>query len=143
MFADGDSGGGAQDGARLFSQAFETLTDFAGVDCRHQRHTPWRRLEVALVCDLRALPKLQAQMALPEATVILAYHAGGTQNLPWLGRLRPGQAHDSVRRAVDAATAEGIGLVGKVVPLAKRNRRTGAGGQGGKQSPSSVTACKA
>src|SRR5690606_42103941 len=70
--------------ARLFGQAFETLSQFRGVSIAAiNGYAMGGGLECALACDIR-IAEAQAQMALPEATVGLLPCAGGTQNLPWL-----------------------------------------------------------
>ena len=146
MFADGDPAV-ARKMARLFGQAFETLTDFRGVSIAAiNGYAMGGGLEVALACDLR-IAETQAQMALPEATVGLLPCAGGTQNLPWL--VGEGWAKRMILTGerVDAPTALRIGLVEEVVD--------GLAGEGlalakareiaqrvGKQSPDSVRACK-
>lgn len=142
MFADGDPAV-ARKMARLFGQAFETLTDFRGVSIAAiNGYAMGGGLEVALACDLR-IAETQAQMALPEATVGLLPCAGGTQNLPWL--VGEGWAKRMILcgERVDADTAERIGLVEEVVgqgqaleaalKLAEKVAR---------QSPSSVKVCK-
>lgn len=76
MFADGDPAV-ARKMARLFGQAFETLTDFRGVSIAAiNGYAMGGGLEVALACDVR-IAETQAQMALPEATVGLLPCAGG------------------------------------------------------------------
>ena len=114
MFADGDPAV-ARKMARLFGQAFETLTDFRGVSIAAiNGYAMGGGLEVALACDLR-IAETQAQMALPEATVGLLPCAGGTQNLPWL--VGEGWAKRMILcgERVDADTALRIGLVEQVV----------------------------
>ena len=114
MFADGDPAV-ARKMARLFGQAFETLTDFRGVSIAAiNGYAMGGGLEVALACDLR-IAETQAQMALPEATVGLLPCAGGTQNLPWL--VGEGWAKRMILcgERIDAETALRIGLVEQVV----------------------------
>lgn len=142
MFADGDPAV-ARKMARLFGQAFETLTDFRGVSIAAiNGYAMGGGLEVALACDLR-IAETQAQMALPEATVGLLPCAGGTQNLPWL--VGEGWAKRMILcgERVDAAKALAIGLVEEVVPTGKAAATALAlAAKVARQSPSSVTACK-
>ena len=114
MFADGDPAV-ARKMARLFGQAFETLTDFRGVSIAAiNGYAMGGGLECALACDIR-IAERQAQMALPEATVGLLPCAGGTQALPWL--VGEGWAKRMILcgERIDAETALRIGLVEQVV----------------------------
>eukprot|EP01155_Anaeramoeba_flamelloides_P027516 Anaeramoba_flamelloidesa825897_18.p4 GENE.a825897_18~~a825897_18.p4 ORF type:complete len:154 (+),score=26.90 a825897_18:725-1186(+) len=78
LFADGDRAV-AGDMARLFGQAFETLSRFRGVSIAAiNGFAMGGGLEVALACDLR-VAEAQAQMALPEAKVGLLPCAGGME----------------------------------------------------------------
>jgi enoyl-CoA hydratase len=75
-------------------------------------------LELALACHVRfACP--EARLGLPEVTLGLIPGYGGTQRLPLL--VGPGRAVEMIASgdAVDAATAERIGLVNRVVPRAE------------------------
>ncbi|HSG53063.1 MAG TPA: enoyl-CoA hydratase-related protein, partial [Rheinheimera sp.] len=79
LFADGDKAV-ASDMARIFGEAFETLSAFRGVSIAAiNGYAMGGGLEVALACDIRVAEQ-QAQMALPEAKVGLLPCAGGTQN---------------------------------------------------------------
>ena len=114
MFADGDPAV-ARKMARLFGQAFETLTDFRGVSIAAiNGYAMGGGLECALACDIR-IAERQAQLALPEATVGLLPCAGGTQALPWL--VGEGWAKRMILcgERIDAETALRIGLVEQVV----------------------------
>ena len=142
MFADGDPAV-ARKMARLFGQAFETLTDFRGVSIAAiNGYAMGGGLECALACDIR-IAEEQAQMALPEAAVGLLPCAGGTQNLPWL--VGEGWAKRMILcgERVNAETALRIGLVEEVVPKGQaRERALALALQAEKQSPSSVAASK-
>ncbi len=142
LFADGDKAN-ARKMARLFGQAFETLSQFRGVSIAAiNGYAMGGGLECALACDIR-IAEAQAQMALPEATVGLLPCAGGTQNLPWL--VGEGWAKRMILcgERVDAATALRIGLVEEVVEQGQaREAALQLAAKVAKQSPSSVTACK-
>ena len=78
LFADGNKER-AYRMARLFGEAFETLSAFRGVSIA--AINGWAMgggLEVALACDIR-IAEQKAVMALPEASVGLLPCAGGTQ----------------------------------------------------------------
>ena len=72
-------------------------------------------LEIALACDLRIASE-NANFGLPEVTRGIIPGAGGTQRLPRL--VGPERALDLILtgRRIDAAEAERIGLVTRVVP---------------------------
>ncbi len=141
-FADGDKAV-ARHMARIFGEAFETLSEFRGVSIAAiNGYAMGGGLECALACDIR-IAEEQAQMALPEAAVGLLPCAGGTQNLAWL--VGEGWAKRMILcgERITAEKAEKIGLVEEVV----------AKGQGletaialaekvAKQSPVAVSACK-
>lgn len=142
QFADGDKAL-AREAARRFGEAFETLSAFRGVSIAAiNGYAMGGGLECALACDLR-IAEEQAQMALPEATVGLLPCAGGTQNLPrlvgegWAKRLI------LLGERIDAATALRIGLVEEVVASGEAKARAIEWAKkAGKQSPTSVAACK-
>jgi len=82
-------------------------------------------------------------MALPEAAVGLLPCAGGTQLLPWL--VGEGWAKRMILcgERITAETALRIGLVEEVVPAGQaRQRALALAEQVGRQSPTSVAACK-
>lgn len=142
LFANGDKAV-AREMARRFGEAFEALAGFRGMSIAAiNGYAMGGGLECALACDLRVAEKW-AQMALPEAAVGLLPCAGGTQWLSWL--VGEGWAKRMVLcgERVDAATALRIGLVEEVVPKGQALIRALALAQAaGKQSPTSVTACK-
>ncbi len=130
--------------ATAFGAAFEALAGFRGVTIAAiNGYAMGGGLECALACDIR-IAESHAQLALPEATVGLLPCGGGTQNLAWL--IGEGWAKRMILcgERVDAATAEQIGLVEQVVDRGQALGKALELAQGvGRQSPSSVTACKA
>lgn len=142
LFADGDPAV-ANDMARRFGAAFETLSAFRGVSIAAiNGYAMGGGLECALACDLR-IAEEQAQLALPEATVGLLPCAGGTQNLSAL--VGEGWAKRMILcgERIDAATALRIGLVEQVVPSgAALEAALKLADAVAKQSPSSVAVCK-
>lgn len=142
VFADGDKAR-ARQMARLFGDAFETLSNYRGVSIAAiNGFAMGGGLECAMACDIR-IAETQAQMALPEGAVGLLPCGGGTQNLSWL--VGEGWAKRMILcgERIDAATAERIGLVEEVVPKGEAleaARKLAA--SVGKQSPVSVTFCK-
>ncbi|HEY0332451.1 MAG TPA: enoyl-CoA hydratase [Stenotrophomonas sp.] len=143
QFADGDKAG-AREAARRFGEAFEALSAFRGVSIAAiNGYAMGGGLECALACDLR-IAEAHSQMALPEATVGLLPCAGGTQNLPRLVGEGWAKRMILLGERVDAATALRIGLVEEVVGKGEgRARAIEWAHQAGKQSPTSVAACKA
>lgn len=142
QFAEGDKAA-AREAARRFGEAFEALSAFRGVSIAAiNGYAMGGGLECALACDLR-IAEEQAQLALPEATVGLLPCAGGTQNLPRLVGEGWAKRMILLGERVDANTARRIGLVEEVV--AKGEARTKAlewARNAGRQSPTSVAACK-
>lgn len=143
VFADGDKAV-ARAMAQCFGQAFEALAAFRGVTIAAiNGYAMGGGLECALACDIR-IAEEHAQMALPEASVGLLPCAGGTQNLAWL--VGEGWAKRMILcgERVDAARALTIGLVEEVVPSGQSLAAALAlAARVARQSPSSVTACKA
>lgn len=114
LFASGDQSQ-AQEMARRFGEAFETLRDFRGVSIAAiNGYAMGGGLECALACDIR-IAETHSQLALPEATVGLLPCAGGTQALAWL--VGEGWAKRMILcgERIDANTALRIGLVEEVV----------------------------
>jgi enoyl-CoA hydratase/carnithine racemase len=142
QFADGDKAV-AREAARRFGEAFEALSAFRGVSIAAiNGYAMGGGLECALACDLR-IAEEQAQLALPEASVGLLPCAGGTQNLARLVGEGWAKRMILLGERVDAATALRIGLVEEVVPKGQSRARAIAwAAQAGKQSPTSVAACK-
>jgi enoyl-CoA hydratase/carnithine racemase len=142
QFADGDKAV-AREAARRFGEAFEALSTFRGVSIAAiNGYAMGGGLECALACDLR-IAEEQAQLALPEAGVGLLPCAGGTQNLARLVGEGWAKRMILLGERVDAATALRIGLVEEVVPKGESRARAVAwAAQAGKQSPTSVAACK-
>jgi enoyl-CoA hydratase/carnithine racemase len=142
QFADGDKAV-AREAARRFGEAFEALSAFRGVSIAAiNGYAMGGGLECALACDLR-IAEEQAQMALPEAGVGLLPCAGGTQNLARLVGEGWAKRMILLGERVDAATAQGIGLVEEVVPKGESRARAIAWAlQAVKESPTSVAACK-
>ncbi|HVI56654.1 MAG TPA: enoyl-CoA hydratase [Luteibacter sp.] len=142
QFADGDKAV-AREAARRFGEAFEALSAFRGVSIAAiNGYAMGGGLECALACDLR-IAEAQAQLALPEAGVGLLPCAGGTQNLARLVGEGWAKRMILLGERVDAATAQRIGLVEEVVPKGESRARAIAWArQAGKQSPTSVAACK-
>ena len=142
LFADGDKAV-ASDMARIFGEAFETLSAFRGVSIAAiNGYAMGGGLEVALACDIR-IAEQQAQMALPEAKVGLLPCAGGTQNLAWL--VGEGWAKRMILcgERIGAEKAQQIGLVEEVVATGMALESALAlADKVAEQSPSAVTACK-
>jgi enoyl-CoA hydratase/carnithine racemase len=143
LFAGGDKAAAAEM-ARRFGRAFEALAGFRGVSIAAiNGYAMGGGLECALACDIR-IAEAHAQMALPEAGVGLLPCAGGTQNLAWL--VGEGWAKRMILAGerVDAHRALAIGLVEEVVPEgAALATAVALAGKVARQSPASVTACKA
>ena len=142
LFADGDKAV-ASDMARIFGEAFETLSQFRGVSIAAiNGYAMGGGLEVALACDIR-IAETQAQLALPEAKVGLLPCAGGTQNLAWL--VGEGWAKRMILcgERLSAEKALQIGLVEEVVASGTALEAALALAEKvAEQSPSAVTACK-
>lgn len=142
LFADGDKAV-ASDMARVFGEAFETLSTFRGVSIAAiNGYAMGGGLEVALACDIR-IAEQQAQLALPEAKVGLLPCAGGTQNLTWL--VGEGWAKRMILCG-ERLTAEKALQIGLVEELVDRGTALSSAlalaDKVAEQSPSSVTACK-
>jgi len=142
QFASGDKAA-AREAARRFGEAFEALSAFRGVSIAAiNGYAMGGGLECALACDLR-IAEAHAQMALPEATVGLLPCAGGTQNLPRLVGEGWAKRMILLGERVDAATAQRIGLVEEVVGKGEAKALALEWAhKAGKQSPTSVAACK-
>ncbi|WCE04831.1 enoyl-CoA hydratase [Pseudoxanthomonas sp. JBR18] len=142
QFANGDKAH-AREAARRFGEAFEALAAFRGVSIAAiNGYAMGGGLECALACDLR-IAEDHAQLALPEAAVGLLPCAGGTQALPRLVGEGWAKRMILLGERVDAATALRIGLVEDVVPKGEGLARALAWAhRAGKQSPTSVAACK-
>lgn len=142
LFASGDKGV-ASDMARIFGDAFETLSQFRGVSIAAiNGYAMGGGLEVALACDIR-ITEEQAQLALPEAKVGLLPCAGGTQNLAWL--VGEGWAKRMILcgERLKADKALQIGLVEDVVPTGTAlDAALALAAKVAEQSPSAVSACK-
>jgi enoyl-CoA hydratase/carnithine racemase len=141
-FSDGDKAR-ARQMAQRFGEAFETLQEARPVFIAAiNGFAMGGGLECALSCDLR-IAEEHAQMALPELSVGLLPTGCGTQTLPWL--VGEGWAKRMIltNERVDAATALRIGLVEEVVPRGEGLRHALALAEKvGRQSPTSVAACK-
>lgn len=142
QFASGDKAL-AREAARRFGEAFEALSRFRGVSIAAiNGYAMGGGLECALACDLR-IAEEHAQLALPEATVGLLPCAGGTQNLPRLVGEGWAKRMILLGERIDAATAQRIGLVEETTARGGAKALAIAwAGQAGKQSPTSVAACK-
>jgi enoyl-CoA hydratase/carnithine racemase len=142
LFASGDKGA-AIDMAKVFGQAFETLSAFGGVSIAAiNGYAMGGGLEAALACDIR-IAEQQARMALPEAKVGLLPCAGGTQNLTAL--VGEGWAKRIILcgEQLDATQALTIGLIEEVVPQGEAlSSAVNLALKVANQSPTSVTACK-
>lgn len=142
LFADGDKAVAATMAMR-FGEAFEALAAFRGVSIAAiNGYAMGGGLECALACDLR-IAEEHAQMALPETTVGLLPCAGGTQWLAWNAGEAWAKRMVLCGERIDASTALRIGLVEEVVPKAEALAKALALAERvGKQSPTSVAACK-
>jgi len=99
-------------------------------------------LECALACDLRIIED-HAQVALPEATVGLLPCAGGTQNLPRLVGEGWAKRMILLGERINAETALRIGLAEEKVGKGEAKALALAWAhKAGKQSPTSIAACK-
>lgn len=142
QFASGDKAA-AREAARRFGEAFEALSGFRGVSIAAiNGYAMGGGLECALACDLRIIED-HAQVALPEATVGLLPCAGGTQNLPRLVGEGWAKRMILLGERINAETALRIGLAeekvgkGEAKALALEWAK-----KAGKQSPTSIAACK-
>ncbi|KGY13966.1 enoyl-CoA hydratase [Vibrio tubiashii] len=142
LFASGDTRVAAEM-ARVFGEAFETLSAFRGVSIAAiNGYAMGGGLEVALACDIRVVEQ-QAMLALPEAKVGLLPCAGGTQNLTalvgegWAKRIILCGEQVSAEKALEIRLVEEVVEQGKALETAVRLAEMVAN-----QSPSSVTACK-
>jgi len=72
-------------------------------------------LELALACDIRVASE-RAKLGLPEVRLAVTPGAGGTQRLPRVVGLARAKELILTGRLIDAAEAERIGLVTRVVP---------------------------
>ncbi|CAE6922856.1 Belongs to the enoyl-CoA hydratase isomerase family [Vibrio sp. B1REV9] len=142
LFASGDKAV-ALEMARVFGEAFETLSAFRGVSIAAiNGYAMGGGLEVALACDIR-VAEAQATLALPEAKVGLLPCAGGTQNLTAL--VGEGWAKRMILcgEQVGAAKALELGLVEEVVATGDAlSKAIELAESVANQSPSSVSACK-
>jgi enoyl-CoA hydratase/carnithine racemase len=142
LFASGDKAV-ARRMAQRFGDAFEALALFRGVTIAAiNGYAMGGGLECALACDIR-IAEEHAQLALPEASVGLLPCAGGTQNLARL--VGEGWAKRMILcgERIGAAQALAIGLVEQVVPSGQGLATALALAERvGRQSPSSVAACK-
>ncbi len=142
LFASGDKAV-ASEMARIFGEAFETLSAFRGVSIAAiNGYAMGGGLEVALACDIR-IAEQQAQLALPEAKVGLLPCAGGTQNLAWL--VGEGWAKRMILcgERIGAEQALRIGLIEEVVGAGQAlDSALALAEKVAQQSPSAVSACK-
>lgn len=142
LFADGNKAT-AHIMARVFGEAFETLSAFRGVSIAAiNGYAMGGGLEVALACDIRVAER-QAVLALPEAKVGLLPCAGGTQNLTAL--VGEGWAKRMILCGEQISADQGrqIGLVEEVVEKGLALTYALEMAQNVEnQSPSSVAACK-
>lgn len=142
LFASGDKAV-ASEMARVFGEAFETLSAFRGVSIAAiNGYAMGGGLEVALACDIR-IAEQQAQLALPEAKVGLLPCAGGTQNLAWL--VGEGWAKRMILcgERIGAEQALRIGLIEEVVGAGQAlDSALALAEKAAQQSPSAVSACK-
>jgi enoyl-CoA hydratase/carnithine racemase len=129
--------------AENFGRAFESLSKFRGVTIAAiNGYAMGGGLECALACDIRVV-EVQAQLALPEATVGLLPCGGGTQNLAWLvgegwaKRMILCGERLSAERAVEIGLAEELVETGAALERALELAASVA-----KQSPPAVASCK-
>jgi enoyl-CoA hydratase/carnithine racemase len=129
--------------ARRFGEAFETLAAFPGVSIAAiNGYAMGGGLECALACDLLVAEE-HAVMGLPETSVGLLPCGGGTQWLAWTVGESWAKRMILLGERVDAATAQQIGLVDRVVPRGQGLATALALAETvARQSPSAVRACK-
>jgi enoyl-CoA hydratase/carnithine racemase len=142
LFADGDKAR-ARKMARLFGEAFETLSTFQGLSIAAiNGFAMGGGLECALACDLRVVSE-QAVLALPEASVGLLPCAGGTQNLTllvgegWAKRMILLGEKITAGQAFDIGLVEACVAPDQVLPIARKWAKASQ-----RQSPAAVRACK-
>lgn len=142
LFSSGDKRVAA-DMARVFGEAFETLSAFRGVSVAAiNGYAMGGGLEAALACDIR-IAEQQAKLALPEAKVGLLPCAGGTQNLTAL--VGEGWAKRIILcgEQLTAAKALEIGLVEEVVAQGDALKAAiQLAEKVANQAPPAVAACK-
>ena len=85
-------------------------------------------LELALCCDLRVASE-RAMLGLPEARLAVIPGGGGTQRLPRTVGLARARELILTGRVLDAAEAERIGLVNRVVPAGEARQAAHAIGE--------------
>jgi enoyl-CoA hydratase/carnithine racemase len=95
------------------------------VVCQIHRTCVGGALEVALGCDLR-IASSDAQLGLPEVKFGLIPDVGGSTRLPAVVGLGRAKELIMTARTIDAAEAERIGLVNRVVAPEELERATGA-----------------
>lgn len=138
-----DDKGLAFEFSNAFGDAFATLSNYRGVSIAAiTGYAMGGGLEVALSCDFR-VAEMQAQMALPEASVGLLPCGLGTQQLPWLVGEAWAKRMILLGERIKAGQALQIGLIEELVPTGEAlNRALELAEKVGKQSPTSVRYCK-
>ena len=99
------------------------------VVCQIHRTCVGGALEVALGCDLR-IASSDAQLGLPEVKFGIIPDVGGSTRLPAVVGLGRAKELIMTARLIDAAEAERIGLVNRVVPaMSSRGHATSSSGE--------------
>jgi enoyl-CoA hydratase/carnithine racemase len=115
---------------RPFRQVFLDCPNIAEamakpVICQIHRTCVGGALEVALGCDLR-IASSDAQLGLPEVKFGIIPDVGGSTRLPAVVGLGRAKELIMTARTIDAAEAERIGLINRVVPAGELEQATQA-----------------
>ncbi len=129
--------------ASAFGEGFGALANYRGISIAAiTGYAMGGGLEVALACDFR-VAEMQAQMALPEASVGLLPCGLGSQHLPWLVGEAWAKRMMLLGERIKAEQALAIGLIQELVPTGEAlNKALELATKAANQSPTSVRYCK-